>query len=314
MIEGRGWWETLDWEYYAQTRGQVGNLHGGASFNFGTTTVQKIDQRFVTDGGDWEMSEVWIKVKNYQAADNLIVEVCEDSSGAPGTVLGDCTIAATALEDEFTWVKVTLDANVSVSTSTLHLVLRRSGSNSDTAYYVASVDQALNYTGGSLIYHNGSTWFYRSPDADLSFLGVGVEDTGTQVKEMIEDGQFISGCRLDAESSIDGRLYRDGTKRIREEAEKLLKIGQSTGTENLAMVERNRHVRILNKPANTAVKYRVGSRGELLLQDGRPLPASQQPAGSWARLGEIGGVGELMGYDSAVWIGGVVWEKGGAGV
>ena len=126
--------------------------------------------------------------------------------------------------------------------------IARSGALSDLNYFVASVDEGLSYAGGELVYYSGINWFFRSPDADLSFLVTGTEDTGTQIKAMVESGQFFSVCRLDAISSVDGRLYRDGSLRIREEVEKLLQVGQSTGRSSLAFVDRDRVVRVYTRP------------------------------------------------------------------
>lgn len=311
VIEGRGWWEALDWEYYSQGKGQTGNLASSGSIIFGTSGSQSIAQGFSYAGGGWYLNEVWIKIKRLLATDNLSLTVCANNAGVPGTVLGTATaVPYTALEEEMTWVKFSFSTAVAVTNGTQWLKISRSGSMSAVNYYIASVDEGLNYANGYLIYYTGSAWTSRVPDADLTFLVVGVDDTGTQVKAMVVDGQFFTVCRLEGESGIDGRLYRDGEKRIREEAELLLKLGQSTGGENLAFVNRDRVVRVYAKPGSSPVRFQVGEDGSLTLADGRPALASDQPAGQWAKLGDLSAVGELMGYDSAVWIEGAVWEKG----
>jgi hypothetical protein len=186
VIEGRGWWETLDWQYYSQVRGQVGDLHGGASLNFGTSSAaKKVAQLLVSSGGTWLASEVWVKLKRYLATDSVKLSICANNSGAPGAVETSVTVAASAMEDEITWVKAALSTPVTVGGSMKWMVLERTGSLSDANYYVASVDQGLKYVGSYLIQYVGSSWGYRTPDADLSVLAVGVEDTGTQVKDMI---------------------------------------------------------------------------------------------------------------------------------
>ncbi len=195
---------------------------------FGTSGSQSIAQGFSYAGGGWYLNEVWIKIKNYLATDNLSLTVCANNSGVPGTVLGTATaVPYTSLEEEMTWVKFSFSTAVEVTNGTQWLKLSRSGSMSAANYYIVSVDEGLNYSRGTLLYYNGSSWAARTPNADLTFLVVGVDDTGTQVKAMVVDGQFFTVCRLEAESGIDGRLYRDNTKRIREEAELLLKLGQS---------------------------------------------------------------------------------------
>jgi len=311
VIEGRGWWETLDWQYYSQARGQAGDLHGGASLNFGTSSAaKKVAQLLICSGGTWLASEVWVKLKRYLATDSVKLSICANNSGAPGAVEASATVAASAMEDEITWVKAALSPPVIAGGSMKWIVLERTGSLSDANYYVASVDQGLKYVGSYLIQYVGSSWGYRTPDADLSVLAVGVEDTGTQVNDIISGSQFISRCRLEGLSGINGRLYREGKERTREEAEKLLKMGQSAGGENLVFVDRGRAARVYAKPGSGTARYQVGVGKRILRPDGRPAPASQQPAGSWARLGELSGAGRWLGYEAVVWLGRVVWEKG----
>ncbi len=303
ILEGRGWWETLNWQYYFQERGQVGNLHGGSSWSFGTNASQRLYQTFLSPEGTWDASEIWLKIKRVGVpADGVTVELATQDTG--GT-LATATAAAEALEDELDWVKFTLSAPVSVSpTPVTVLRVLRSGSLDDANYYALSADQGQNYTPGTGNYFNGTNWLAKVPPADLAFLVVGVEDTGLQLKAAVESGQFITGCRA-VESGIDGRLYRDGTQRAGEEAERLLRMG----ADGLARVDPSRQVEIsAAPPAGAGSPFRLGAGGVLERADGRPACCSDQPVGQWAQLAALGEAGQMAGYASEVFLERVIWE------
>jgi hypothetical protein len=303
ILECRGWWETLDWMYYSQARGQASNLHGGSIWNFGNSVMQRLYQTFVSQGGAWDASEVWLKIKRVGVpTDGVTVEIATQDTG--GT-LASATVTASALEDDFTWVRFVLDTPASIPTSPARaLRMLRTGAQDGVNFYATSADQGLAYSDGYAAYFNGAAWI--STPVDLAFFVVGVEDTGVQLKAMVESGQFLTGCRC-ASSAIAGRLYREGTERTREEVERILQINGS----QLARVSPSRRVEITARPTAEGALFRIGAGGVLERADGRPASCSDQPAGQWAQLGGMGDAGQMAGYKSAVFLERVIWDGEG---
>jgi len=157
---------------------------------------------------------------------------------------------------------------------------------------------------------NGSAWAARAPDADLSFQVIGVEDSGAQAREMAASGQFIGAVRLDGTSGIDGRLYRDGSRRTRAEIELLLNSGTSDGLRLLASVGPNRAVHLYPAPDPGKTAYQIGPGGSILRLDGRPAQPSDRVAGQWARLGSAAAPGGLYGYGGLLFIETCAWQGG----
>lgn len=127
-----------------------GTDSAGVSNTFGTTANQKQASPFSV--GDTAKLDL-INLQQYgigggSPADNVVLQVCDDAGGSPGTVLDTVTQAVGAGPD-FTFTGgVTLTGG-----TTYWLVIGRSGSLSNSNYYQVGVDQS----GNGLTY-NGTSW------------------------------------------------------------------------------------------------------------------------------------------------------------
>ncbi len=313
ILEGRGWWETLGWKYYNQERGRIELLDGGAEQSIGAATANtKIAFSITPGSAGWTASEAWLNLRKVGVpTDNLIVELCANSAGVPSTVLASKTLAASDLADRMTWTQFVFTSTADLAASGWYwLVVRRSGSVSASAYYSVAVN--LTTAGaGYLIVWNGSAWGSRSPDADLSVMVSGVEESTVQIEDMLDSsagGQFLAGARVSVDSGVYARLYRDGSRTAREEIEELLLLGQTSGARLLARIEASRRALVMAMPAESSAEVSIGDDGRIEHGDGRPLALSEQPAGRWARLGGLSTAGRLLGYAGAEFMERVSWD------
>lgn len=308
-IEARGWWETLDWKLAEEPRGQTGLVTPGKPQKLGDAAGStKIAQSFQAGTAEgWDLAEVWVRVSRAGALDQLKLEVCADSGATtPGAVLASASIAAGSLADEQTWTRFSLPAKVSLAVNTPYwLVLSRSGALNAAAFFQAAVDEYQGYGQGGLRLWNGSAWVLRAPNADLCFQAVGVEETTTQLRRLLEGGpgQFLRKARIEQPSGIDARMYRDlmtgepAQLRGRAVAERLLGFGSAAGgapvKRLLARVEPDRLVRVYAQAGPESAALRIGAGGEITTQDGRRLHPSEWPAGRWAKSGAFSSPGPL---------------------
>ena len=103
IIEARGWWETLSWQFYSNDSGNEGNIESGSVIAMGdTNATAKVAQSFQTTT-TWAAGGVWLKVKRFRANDSLSMDLCGDTAGAPGTVLRKITLTGAQLSDEVKW-------------------------------------------------------------------------------------------------------------------------------------------------------------------------------------------------------------------
>lgn len=312
ILEGRGWWETLGWRYYSQPRGKVENLYSGTVQPLGSASANsRIGYTFSPGAAGWAASEVWLYMKKSGAADSVTVELCENNSGTPGAVLAAKTINSAYISDSLTWTQFVLTSTANLSAGTSYwIVIRRTGSVNAGAYYEVAVDESLHGAGTFRLY-NGSSWTGRSPDADLTFMVLGVEESTKQIAAMLgagAGGQFLTGVKVTADSGLNARLHRDGSRNARVEVEELLRLGQAGGKRLLGRVDAGRRALITAVPPESSADVSIGEDGRIEHLDGRPLALSEQPAGRWARLGRLSTAGALMGYAGAVFIENVYWD------
>jgi len=289
VIEARGWWHTLEWNYYSQAQGQEGHiLAGDAVQTLGnSSSFQRVAQSFSISSGPWTACEVWLRCSQWHGpTDNLRVEIRNNSGTAPGT-----TVHATAerpaaqLPGGPRWVRFAFAVPYQLAVGTTYwLVISRTGAVSSSAYYKVQVDEGLGYAGGVLRTYNGSSWAARSVDADLNFRVGGQRETTEQMGEMLGHatcGQFLTGVVLEAASWVQAALYRGGGRSCRREVEDLLEMGNDSGVRLLARVTAERAVWIYPREE-------AGAAGLWLRDDGQVrdaygvLPLHVSPVGRWA--------------------------------
>jgi hypothetical protein len=262
----------------------------------GNVTASTMLAQSFTPASSWPLVEVWLRARRFRAVDNLNVQIYDNGAGIPGAnVLGSVSVAGALLSEESGWYKARLAAAVNLAAgSTYWIVLSRSGAISAADYFVFGVDEKLSYAGGVMRVWDGAAWAARVPDADLGFILLGEDETSTLLGRMGAAGQFMSGCSVETASGRQGRIYRDGTRRLREETEELLTDGNYLGQRYLASVEPGRVVRVYAQPRQQNVfsgqpESWLGPGGYLVDRTGRPVAGSSRPWGKWVPLGEAAG-------------------------
>jgi len=316
ILEGRGWWDTTGWRYYREARGKLENLHEGAEQNLGASAGNRELAFSITVSPGWKVSELWLRMKRaVGTGDTVRLEVRANAAGnyPSGTVLGACSLAASAFKHTLSWVQFKLDQTVTLGGGGVYwVVLARTGGISGSYFYTLGLDEGQNGNQTFRMW-DGATWNARPVDADATVQALGVEDAVEQIRRMLvadTGGQFKpdGGTQLTVKSGKEMALYRAGSKTARAEIETLLAYGRAEGR-LLARTTPGRLIEIYGMPEpEAAARAVIGPDGRLAHVSGRELALSEQPAGEWTRLGALSPAGRLMGRDSAVFLEKVVWS------
>lgn len=109
--------------------------------------------------------------------------------------------------------------------------------------------------------------------------------TTTQISDIIDEAEFITGATITDASGITTNEYRDGNGRASQEVADLLKSGVSGGRRLLATVDEYRGARIYQEPAEVSTNfYRMNRSRRLVDPYGRPVPPHMAPAGVWVQV------------------------------
>lgn len=292
-ITCRGWWHTLDWKYYENSSGkesyeEIGN---GLTSIGNVSNSLKTGQSFqISTSESWLAAFAKVRVKKEgNPTDNLLISLCADSSGAPGSVLASGSLSGTEVSENLNWVETALSSRVTLQPATTYwITVGRSGGVDAANYYKVDANEELGYTSGVMRVYNGSAWAARSPDADMLFQVGGVAETSTQLANIINtSGQFFSGLDVDDNSGIYSSPYRDGDESALACVEELLESGTTALRRLMASVDAQRRVIISVEPAAGDNDYRLYEDNELHDPYDRKLQKWQYPVGVWARLMDL---------------------------
>lgn len=311
VVEGRGWWEHLDWRFYSDPRGLESHQSSGsvAVGIGGQPAAARVAQAFrVGTAEGWTANEVWLKLRRNHAADTLLLELHDGEPSAPGEAcLARASLPAAQINEDLTWTRFALDTPVALQPGrTLWLVLSRSGAIDPNGFVQVAADEDAGYPRGELRLWNGSTWAVRTPDADLHFQVLGMEETSAQIAHLLNAADCLHGVRIETASGIQARLYRDGTRRARAEVEALLQGGTAGGQRLLARITPERTAVIYAQPAGEQAALVLSPGGQITRLDGHALAPGEPPAGQWARLGALTSPGcapHLLFIESCAWDG-----------
>ena len=242
---------------------------------------QEIDQTFtVADGGTWTVGEVTLWVRRVGTpGDSLQVEICANSSGAPGTVLDTATVLGSSLPTKTTKLQILMNRTATLSNGTYHIVISRTGANSNSAHYLVAVDEEAGYSGGVMKLWTGAAWASRVVDADLHFEVWGHRETTAIVSEIAT--AYVGAASIRTASGVYDRMYRAGTKTALDEVDRLLDAGTSAGARLLAMVSVDNVLIVEAAPTTAASRWRDGRFASL---QGQPLARGLLPVGQWVAL------------------------------
>ena len=286
-----GWWDSLDWSYYANSVGLEEHTDYDNSQNVGAGAAStKAEQQFQV-GAAWYGYTVQIHVqKSGTPADNLTVGLYDDNAGSPNNLLSSGVVAGGNISTTSDWVTFTMAAPVSLSTGTpYHIVVSRSGANDGSNYYIISVDEALGYASGDFQLWGGAAWGARSPNADMAFKVGGQEQTSTQMDNMITDeGEFMNVVNIEDASGVYSNQYRDGDHKTQYEVEKHMATGDNNGVRYLSEVSVDREARVYLEPTyNAALAHLLKKNGTLANHLNSPIVPEYCTVGVWVNTQDV---------------------------
>lgn len=278
---------------------QVHVEHAESTLTFSTTSdKQKLAQSFEIGGSDVLQAGI-LKLRLRRMGTisaDVNVMICPDLAGQPdvGAPLTEVAFNGNTVGDELEWVEISLASGAAISPSTTYWFVLDTGVL-DTANFI-SVAASLNkgYAGGVTKVYNGSAWGTPSPDVECLFELLATTETSTQASRLVTSyGTLISSVTLDVASGLYSSPARDGENTARSEIEGLLEAGTATYNRMLAIVNRDRSVRIYEAPTATATAY-LTRNGKLSDAAGRPMRMHLCPTGLWIQPRDIAPSGETF--------------------
>ncbi len=264
----------------------------GSTITLASQAVKVAQAVTIGAAAAWELSEVWIQAARVgNPTDNLKIELCANSSGAPGTVLKSATLtgADLPLVEALDWQQWSFDsAQMLAPATTYWVVVSRTGSAAADAYRVGMLEAEEGLTANNLLLWDGANWISRSVESGLSarlaLRIFGNRLTTDQIVDVIDGvGDWIDSASIRTASGLRTRLYRseEEAQTALSEIKALLGFGTSGGARLLATVTVAGALLVEAAPLVTAgVDYRWTQAG---LSDrwGLPLAQGELPVGEW---------------------------------
>ncbi len=249
----------------------------------------KIAQSFQCAAGMTGAATVRLRVKRKGTpTDNLVVAICADNSGAPGTVLASCSTLGSTIDENLKWHEFQLSSRINLTAATTYwIVVDRDGAIDPNNYYKVDANEDLGYTSGVMRLYTGSTWVARSPDADMVFSVGGQSETTEQLDTILDDCEFITAIDMECASGIYSPSYRDGRLTAGEIVEELLETGGPNGRRLHAQIDVNRRCRVYEEPAEGSEDYYLRADGTLSDYLDKPIRVGRWPVGVWAKLKDV---------------------------
>jgi hypothetical protein len=284
----RGWWETLDWQFYTQIAGTVEFTTERETFvhvdgvSGGDSNVRAA-QSFTADALDLYLGSARVLVaKEGDPADNLVVAIYTDSAGSPGTLMDSVTVPAADISDSKKWLTVTFDdLDVLTASATYWVHLTRSGAGDASNYFKWYTNDEDVYAGALKVYD--ASWAALT-GRDALFSVYGLRSVTSQLEDVLVAAQFISGRDHQNTAAVYLSPTQDGSRTIQDLAEEFLQVGTSNNRRLLAEVTRGRRVRIYEEPQQSADDAYLMADGTLVSAWGVPLEAHTVPYGEWVQL------------------------------
>ena len=239
--------QTLDWVYYANDKGYEGYVEtGSGGREIGEDDRPKFAQQVRLLSADgWSVKKIrirpWKHPENNPPTDDLIVKLCDDNSGVPGTALATITIPASDIGTSSDWMEKEFPSAVSLNSSTVYwITIERSGTVDADKYFMVDTNLDLGYPRGDpyLWYTNFSSWKVAPQKGDLNFELIGMGSAKDQIENIVTNcGQFLSGVEFQAGFTTETRVFREGNNTALYELKELLKLESNRA---IAYVDGNR--------------------------------------------------------------------------
>lgn len=245
---------------------------------------RKLYQTFTLPvAGSWTANQIEIAIRKSLpgGTQDLTIQIVEDSSGEPGTVLETVTLYDTDVpENDIGWVTVQLANTTGLTYGvTYGIVLDESADYAD--FFLVGYDKDAG-SGQGLAAYDGSDW--HEVDGKLQFRILGGVDTATQIGAIVTGADVGLLVDVQAASGLIEHQYRDDVVLASDAVDGLLAQGTSANQRLLAQVSADLSLRIFVQPANTAVSWMLRDDGNLATVNGAPAPVGLLPAGTWVAL------------------------------
>jgi len=290
----RGWYSTLGWIYPEVNTGFEGFTKPAqtiARMGQSSTSNAQIAQSFRLSYGPTLLREVVVDLKQIGVnTDNVVMDLCADSAGVPGTVLASVSVAASAISGGRWNVRFVFSSPVTVQASTTYWIrLSRSGAVNASNHYNAFMEATNSYTDGKHMTWNGTAWVdVLAGLADLNFYTVALSERATRISVMSGaswGGQFLSGVRLSAPVSGNTLRFLEGSQTVLEVFEEIFKSGDTNGVRLVGRVNRERELIVESLAVEGTAGYVIGQDGVIRTLSGRRVGVSEDLAGKRALLG-----------------------------
>lgn len=299
----RGWFSTLDWSYLWIDEGREGFLEPAQtpqSLGRLSSSDALLAQSFQTGFGPFYLLEAGLNLKrNGTPTDGLIVEVCADQNGSPGTALGSSSLPAGALPGGRGWARFRFNDPPRLQAGlTYWLRFSRSGALNSTHYYLLYREGNNPYPAGRMMNWNGSAWVDGSGGLnDLNFYILAGQSRQNRLLELTAPqygGQFLRGVRLPAGLPGLTAYPSEGLRPCKVELLDLLTAPDAAGRPLGVQVNAERELIVQALPAEDEARWLLHPDGSLTTPTGRPARLGERLAGEWAQLSTGGGVRPLL--------------------
>ena len=293
-IGAYGFLERLDWRYYQNLTGFEGyDEVGSGGREIGEDDRPIAAQSFeIASSTGWTATRIQIRPWKYPPSnpptDDLIVELCADSGGVPGTVLATATYTAAEIETNSDWREKAFDVGVSLSPGTKYWIkIRRSGAVDASKYYMVDTNLDAGYPRGNFYLYSikTSTWLERNSKGHLNFRLYGDTSVSSQIETIISTcGGAIGNVYHDALITTPTNPYRSGDRTGLKELIDLLKVGQTSTQRYSCSVLPDRSLLVVQEPPRDQPRYLIDRDGVTWTSFGvrrKPL------AGEWYGLKDL---------------------------
>lgn len=284
---------TISRRSYVVVKEALAEEDAGASLTI-TAHGQMVAQSFTPEyNASFALGEITVRLrKEGDPSDKVRCALWSNSGGNPYAEIEGVEIDASDLSRNMGWVSFRFSGANTVNYGTTYwVVLSRTGTPSLIDYYVVDMDEQTGYGLGSLKLWTGASWAARTPDADMPFVAWGVEDTATQVHDIVQAmGDLLDGAVIDGSVGVEARQYRSGENTALDEIEDLLLSGTAADRRLMATVQASRRVVIQSQPAASAgYDWVMHADGRITREQDQEAEPGVLPAGRWVQLPDVPG-------------------------
>lgn len=295
---------TLNRRYYEQlsygetlvSPGQLDYIFGGV-YTDSKEVAQTIS---VPNGGvvaplPYLIGKLSVKLGRYDnwAIDHdIVVKICKDNAGVPGTVLASWTFGAAGLPGYLEWKELNVSAPyLQLNYETTYWIWMAWTKAHPTGFGTPMTKVCTDnpYTTGRMHYRDsGGTWHNEDADYDIKFKLLAYVESTQQIANIVTAvGDRLAGTRLLVSSGVFNTPYRDGSRKADEEILQIMKTGTSSNRRLCARITEDRYLEVNVEPVKGAADYTFTSEGVLVDNLGNQVAPEECTCGVWVSLADL---------------------------